>query len=43
MGPLNHFVTPGEEEEYEVENILKHDWWDQAMGYLVQWCNYDEA
>ena len=37
-------VTAGEEEEYEVESILRHHWqWGRVMEYLVHWHGYDEA
>ena len=43
MGPLDPFVTAGEEEEYKVESILRHCWRGWAMEYLVPRYSYDET
>ena len=43
MGPSDPIVTAGEEEEYEVEIILRHCQWGQVTEYLVHWHGYDEA
>ena len=43
MGPPDSIVTAGEEEEYEVESILRHCWQGQVAEYLVHWHRYDET
>ena len=35
LGPLDPIVTTGKEEEYKVENILRHcQWWRVSNGIL---------
>ena len=43
MGPPDPIVTAGEEEEYEVESILRHRWGGPVTEYLVHWRGYDKA
>ena len=43
LGPPDPIVTAGEEEEYEVESILRHYWWVRVIEYLIHWHGYDEA
>ena len=43
MGPSDSIVTAGEEEEYEVESILRHCQWGRVKEYLAHWCSYNET
>ena len=43
MGPPDPTVTAGEEEEYEVESILRYHRRGQVTEYLVHWYGYNEA
>ena len=43
MGPPDPIVTASQQEEYEVEDILRHRRWWQTMKYLVHWCGYDDT
>ena len=43
LGPFDPIVTSGKEEEYEVESILRHLQWGQAIKCLLHCCGYDEA
>ena len=43
LGPPDPILTAGEEEEYKLESILKHQRHGQATEYLVHGYSYDEA
>ena len=41
LGHPDPIVIAGQEEEYEVESILRHRWWGRTMEYLVHWHGYN--